>query len=218
MLRDPFRLTLRPTAIGRVVTATITLVCVLIVYDGWAQLRLFDVVLIILGPIIAIFTSHVFSTTLVLQVELGRRPTTSEWLANARAESRFLLLAVPPLALLLLLDLATVSLHDSVRIVIWMEGLSLAFWTGLAAWLVGMRGRPLVLAVLAGLVVGSVILALQVMLQPGRAVEGGTALGTTHTSGATTILAATRSPSLHSPLLVLSECAVTLSSARLGRT
>lgn len=133
VLRDPFKVSERPAAIGRVVTATITLVCVLIVYDGWAKLRLVDVVLIILGPIIAIFTSHVFSTTLVLQVELSRRPTRSEWFANARFESRFLLLAVPPLALLLLLDLATVSLVDSVRAVIWMEALSLAFWTGLAA-------------------------------------------------------------------------------------
>lgn len=115
----------RPAALGRVVTATITLVCVLIVYDGWAKLRVVDVVPIILGPIIAIFTSHVFSTTLVLQVKLSRRPTRSEWLANARLESRFFLLAVPPLALLLLLDLATVSIADSVRVVIWMEALSL---------------------------------------------------------------------------------------------
>jgi hypothetical protein len=178
MLRDPFRVTLRPGTIGRVVTATITLVCVLVVYDGWAQLRFVDVVLIILGPIIAIFTSHVFSTTLVLQVELGRRPTRNEWFANARFQSRFLLLAVPPLALLLLLYLASVSLQDAVRIVIWVETLSLAFWTGLAAWLVGMRGRPLVLACLAGLVVAGVVVLLQVMLQPGRALQGGTATGT----------------------------------------
>lgn len=177
VFQDPFKLTARPPAIGRVVTATITLVCVLIVYDGWAKLRLLDVVLIILGPIIAVFTSHVFSTTLVMQLELGRRPTRSEWLANTWSESRYLLLALPPLALLLILTLATVSLENSVRAVIWMETLSLAFWTGLAAWLVGMRGRPLVLAVLAGLVVGSVILALQVMLQPGRALENGTAVG-----------------------------------------
>jgi hypothetical protein len=34
-----------------------------------------------------------------------------------------------------------------------------------------------VLAVLAGLVVGSVVVALQVVLQPGRAVEGGVAVG-----------------------------------------
>lgn len=180
VLRDPFNVIERPAAIGRVVTATITLVCVLIVYDGWANLRVVDVVLIIIGPIIAIFTSHVFSTTLVLQVELGRRPSRSEWFSNARFESRFLLLAVPPLALLLALDLAAVSVQDSVRAVIWMEALSLAFWTGLAAWLVGMRGRPLLLAVLAGLVVTSVAITLQVALQPGQERGDGTAAGATH--------------------------------------
>jgi uncharacterized membrane protein len=179
VLRDPFKVTERPAVLGRVVTATITPVCVLIVYDGWANLRVVDVVLIILGPIIAIFTSHVFSTTLVLQVKLGRRPTRSEWFANSRFESRFLLLAVPPLALLLLLDLATVSVQDSVQVVIWMEALSLAFWAGLAAWLVGMRGRPLVFAVLAGLVVTGVAIILQVTLQPDRALQGGTAAGGT---------------------------------------
>ena len=178
-LAHPFNVSARPASIGRVVTATITLVCVLIVYDGWAKLRALDVVLIILGPVIAIFTSHVFSTTLVLQIELGRRPTRSEWLANVRAESRFLLLAVPPLALLLLLTIATVSLPNSVRAVIWMETLSLAFWTGLAAWIAGLRGRPLVLAALAGLVVSGIVVALQVTLQPGKAVNGGTAAGPT---------------------------------------
>ena len=149
------------------------------VYDGWASLRAWDVVFVILGPIVAIFTSHVFSTTLVQQVDLGRRPNRSEWWANVRFESRFLLLAVPPLGVLLLLRLAGVSVNDAIRIIVWMEALSLAFWAGLAAWLVGLRGRPLVLAVLAGVVVGAVVVALQVTLQPGRAVEGGVALDAT---------------------------------------
>ena len=54
-----------PIDVDRVIYATITLMSVLIVYDGWARLQLLDVVLIIVGPIIAVFTSHVFSTTLV---------------------------------------------------------------------------------------------------------------------------------------------------------
>jgi hypothetical protein len=160
-----------------VVTATITIACVLIVYDGWASLGTWDVVLVIVGPVIAIFTSHVFSTNLVQQVELGRRPSRSEWLANARFESRFLLLAVPPLGLLLVLRLAGVSLDNSIRVVVWMEAMSLSFWAALAAWLVGLRGRSLVLAVLAGLLVGTVVVALQVFLQPGQAVEGDVAVG-----------------------------------------
>jgi hypothetical protein len=44
---NPLGLTSKPPVVGRVVTATITLVCVLIVYAGWASLRLLDVSLII---------------------------------------------------------------------------------------------------------------------------------------------------------------------------
>ena len=65
MRNDPFDLKSRPPVIGRIVTATIALVCVLIVYDGWAALELFDVVLVVVGPVIAIFTSHIFSASLV---------------------------------------------------------------------------------------------------------------------------------------------------------
>jgi hypothetical protein len=102
-------------------------------------------------------------------------------------QARFLLLAIPPLALLFILDVASVPIQDSVRIVIWMETISLALWTSLTAWLVGMRGRPLMLAFLAGLVVASIVIILQVVLQPGRARQDNTtnepkdlpALGTT---------------------------------------
>jgi hypothetical protein len=176
--RDPFGLAAKPPVIGRVVTATITLVCVLIVYDGWASLKLFDVVLIVVGPIVAVFTSHIFSSNLVQQVELGRRPTLREWLATARFEARFLLLAVPPLLLLFVLDFAGVALTDAIRAIVVMEAISLGFWAGLAAWYAGLRGRSLALSVAAGLIIGAIVLLLQVMLQPGKAVEGGVAAPT----------------------------------------
>jgi len=180
---DPFDLQSRRPVIGRVVTATITLVCVLIVYDGWAALDLWDVVLIVVGPVIAIFTAHIFSSSLVQQVELGRRPTLREWLETARFESRFLLLAVPPLGVLLVLRIANVSLTDSVQVVIWLEALSLSFWAGLAAWYAGLRGRSLALSLLGGLVVSTIVLLLQVFLQPGKAVDNGSVVPV-HPAGA----------------------------------
>lgn len=173
MQRDPLGLSSRPPVVGRVATATITLVCVLIIYDGWETLRLFDVVLIVVGPIVAIFTSHVFSSSLVQMVDLGRRPTVGEWLVTVRFESRFLLLAVPPLVVLLLLDLVGFALGDSIRAVIILEALLLGFWAGLAAWYAGLRGRSLALAVVAGLAVSCLVLLLQVTLQPGKARDGG---------------------------------------------
>jgi len=165
----------KPVVIGRIVTATITLVTVLIVYDGWARLKFFDVVLIVLGPIIAVVTSHVFSNSLVQQVELGRRPTMREWLAVLRFESRFLLLAVPPLAILSVLRLAKVALTDAVQVLIWLEAISLSFWAGLAAWYAGLRGRALALSILGGVVVAAIALLLQVFLQPGKALNNSVA-------------------------------------------
>ena len=165
---DPLDLKSRPPVIGRIVTATVALVCLLIVYDGWAALKLFDVVLVIVGPVVAICTTHVFSGSLVQLVELGRRPTMREWLVTARFESRFLLLAVPPLAVLLVLYLANVALSDAIRVVILLEALSLTFWSGLAAWYAGLRGRLLGLSILAGLVISGMVLLLQLILQPGK--------------------------------------------------
>jgi len=141
---------------------------VLIVYDGWAALKPFDVVLVIVGPVVAICTTHIFSGSLVQLVPLGRPPTTQEWLATARFEFRFFLLAVPPLAVLLVLQLANVALTDTVRVVIWLEALSLSFWAGLAAWYAGLRGRLLGLSIIAGLLISAMVLLLQLILQPGK--------------------------------------------------
>ena len=168
MRNDPFDLTSRPPLLGRIVTATVALVCVLIVYDGWAALKPFDVVVVIVGPVVAICTTHIFSGSLVQLVELGRRPTMKEWLVTARFELRFLLLAVPPLAVLFVLRLASVALTDAVRVVITVEALSLGFWAGLAAWYAGLRGRMLWGSILAGLVMGGLVLLLELILQPGK--------------------------------------------------
>jgi hypothetical protein len=114
------------------------------------SLRLRDAVFVVVGPVLAIFISHVFASSLVQHMELGRRPTRREWIGTVVFESRFLLLAVPPVAILVILDLATVSLSDSIRAIIWLEALSLALWAGIAARSAGLRGRSLALAVLAG--------------------------------------------------------------------
>ena len=171
MRNDPLGLTSRPPLLGRIVTATVALVCILIVYDGWAALKPFDIVVVIVGPVIAICTTHVFSDSLVQLIELGRRPTMTEWLVTARYELRFLLLAVPPLAVLLVLPLAGVAPTDTVRVIILLEALSLGFWAGLAAWYAGLRGRLLVRSIVAGLVMSGLVLLLQLLLQPGKVAE-----------------------------------------------
>ncbi len=176
MMHSVFDVRPRPAVIGRIVTVTITLVTVLIVYDGWATLKFFDVFLIVLGPIVAVFTSHIFSNSLAQQVRLRRRPTMHEWLVMVRFESQFLLLAIPPLAVLSALRLADVALNDAVQVLIWLEAFSLTVWAGLAGWYAGLRGRTLALSILGGVVVAAIVLLLQVFLQPGKAVNNGVAV------------------------------------------
>jgi hypothetical protein len=76
---------------------------------------------------------------------------------------------------LLVLDRVGVALSDSIRAIIILEALLLGFWAGLGAWYAGLRGRSPALAVLAGFVVSCIVLVLQVILRPGKAVEGGVA-------------------------------------------
>jgi hypothetical protein len=54
-----FRSAGRPGVIDRAFYGTIVVTSVLVVYDGWANLRLSDAVAIILGPLVAMVIGHV---------------------------------------------------------------------------------------------------------------------------------------------------------------
>ena len=86
----------------RVIYTTITLLCVLIIYDGWEQLHFRNVVTVIAGPVLAIFLGHVFGAALGMRVAQGRPLSRREHRAVFLEECRFLLIAVPPLAILVL--------------------------------------------------------------------------------------------------------------------
>lgn len=159
--------------IDRVVYATITVMSVLIIYDGWEKLHFLDVVGVIFGPILAMFIAHVFSASLARQVAEGRRLRGAERVTIMRTESRFLLLAVPPLALLAVTQVAGASLKWSINIIVWAGAASLGYWGYVAGRRAGFTRWRLVGAIVSGLVVGLVILVLQVLLQPGKVFSGG---------------------------------------------
>ena len=69
----------------------------LIVYDGWQKRSLAGVVAVIVGPVLAIFLSHIFAAALAHRVTTGKRLSARERRAVLVKESRFLLIAVPPL-------------------------------------------------------------------------------------------------------------------------
>jgi hypothetical protein len=51
---------------------------VLIIYDGWEELRFWDVVTVVVGPILAIFMGQVFGAALGTRVALDRPLTRHE--------------------------------------------------------------------------------------------------------------------------------------------
>jgi hypothetical protein len=159
----------RPVYLDRAIYTTITVMSVLILYDGWQTLKLAAAVGVILGPVLAIFVSHVFAASLARQAELHRRVGRIEAMIIIRTESRFLLLAAPALAFLIILTVGGVSLSHSVQAVIFLEGASLGFWGFVAGRRAGFTGWSLARTVIFGLIVGVLVLALQVFLQPGNA-------------------------------------------------
>jgi hypothetical protein len=171
----------RPEVINRAVYGTIVVTSVLVVYDGWSDLRLADAILVILGPVVAMVIGHVFAASVAAYPEMGRRPRRGELVQIGRRESRFLLVCVPQIILLLVLTLAGLGLPDTVQVLIWTGPASLGFWGGVAAWRAGSRGRGVAVAVITGLAVGGVVLVLQIFLQPGKAVSNGVA--STNTAG-----------------------------------
>jgi hypothetical protein len=154
--------------VDRVIYTTITLLSVLIIFDGWEQLQFWGVVTVIVGPILAIFLSHVFGAALGTRVALGRPLTRHERRAVFVEECRFLLITVPPLAILVVLTIAGVSYTRTIQVIVLTGVLSLGVWGGVAGRRAGLTGWALVFSIAYGLLLGGIILVLQAMLQPGR--------------------------------------------------
>ncbi|HZM66323.1 MAG TPA: hypothetical protein VFC16_08490 [Nakamurella sp.] len=156
-----------PIRVDRVVYTTITLMAVLIVYDGWEKRSLAGVVAVIVGPVLAIFLSHIFAAALAHRVTTGKRLSARERRAVLVKESRFLLIAVPPLGVLLVLAAVGVSYARAIQVDVGLGVLSLGFWSGLAGRRAGLTGWAFVVAVLYGLGVGGLMVGLHTVLQPG---------------------------------------------------
>jgi hypothetical protein len=101
----------------------------------------------------------------------------NEWKEIVQIQSPFLLLCVPPLVIVTVLFALGVSLNDSIRVTLWFGTATLGYWGFVTGRRAGFVGWRMVMVVIAGLLIGVVILLIQVFLQPGKALSGGVALG-----------------------------------------
>lgn len=166
----------QPVLADRIIYGTITIMSVLIIYDGWQKLRLIDVIGVIVGPVLAMFLAHVFSAAMAQHVRAERVLTRSEWGAVIRAQAPFLLMCVPPVAIVSALFALGATLSDSITVTLWAGTASLGCWGLLAGRRAGFVGWRLVGVVVLGFLIGVVVLLIQVFLQPGKALSGGVAL------------------------------------------
>jgi len=133
--------------VGLYVYGTVTLLSVLVVFEGWQDLRgPIAVVLVTVGPAVALMLAHLFGEVVDSTV--------------------FLLMCVPLLAVLVVGQVLRLELATTVRLMLWLGVLSLGFWGWLAGRHAGLRGWRLLGSALAGLVIGLVVISLQLVLKP----------------------------------------------------
>ena len=154
--------------VDRLVYTTITLVSVLIIYDGWNQLSFWGVLAVILGPMLAIFLSHLFGAELGTRVAMGRPLIWRERRTAFVEECRFLVILVPPVLILLALSVAGVSYGRIIQVIVLAGVASLGVWGGVAGRRAGLTGWGLVASIGYGFLLGAVILVFQALLQPGQ--------------------------------------------------
>ena len=154
--------------VGPFVYGTVTLMSVLVVYKGWKDIRgYFGVAVVVIGPALALALAHLFAEVLEDHVHLRRPLRRAEWRSAVASAAVFLMIVVPPLALLLVGRVFSIELRTTVYLMIWMGVASLAFWGWLAGRRAGLAGLRLVASSGAGLAIGLVVVALQLVLKPG---------------------------------------------------
>lgn len=154
--------------VDRLIYTTITLISVLIIYDGWNRLSFWGVLAVILGPVLAIFLSHLFGAELGTRVALSRPMSWRERRKAFVEECRFLVIAVPPVLILIVLSLMGVAYARTIQVIVLFGVASLGVWGGIAGRRAGLTGWGVVVATACGLLLGCVILVLQALLQPGQ--------------------------------------------------
>lgn len=154
--------------VGVWVYATVTLMSVLVVYEGWGDLkRPLGVLTVVVGPTVALSVAHVFADVLKYAVDSGSAPVPGERRRILAHGVQYLLVGVPPLIVLAVTYLVfRQTPAESISYMLLFGVLSLGFWGGAAGWRVGYRGWRLVAAALAGLLVGLTVIVFQIVLKP----------------------------------------------------
>lgn len=163
----PFRLGGHPISLERLTYATTVLMSVLVVYDGWEERATFiGVVVVILGPILALAAARCFAEALQEHLEVERPLTRAEWRAILTSQWQVFLAAVPPIIVLGIGWLSPLDARSTIELLLWTGTATLMGLGALAGYRAGLRGWRWLAAAASGAAVGLLVISLQILLKP----------------------------------------------------
>ena len=166
---DPEHLRIGPLEVRleRVVYATVVLMSVLAVYDGWAELASFaGVAVVIIAPLVALAIAHLFSEGIEEHYRVQRPLSGAEWGELARGQLTILVAAVPSLLIAGIGWLSPLDARSTIAVLLWTGVVTLVVLTWVAAHRAGIRRWRLAAAGLGGGAVGLIVISLQILLKP----------------------------------------------------
>ena len=154
-------------SLERITYATIVLMSVLVVYDGWEQLASFaGVALVIVCPTLALGAAHLFSEAVHAHAELERPLTRAEWGRLSANQMQVLFTALPPLVVLAVGWVSPLDAHDTIQVLLWTGVLTLVGLAAIAGRRAGFHGWRWIIVAMSGGAVGLFVISLQILLKP----------------------------------------------------
>lgn len=145
---DPEKLKIRFLGLAfdphRLIYSTIILIATLSIYDDsvpseFDTFTALSLSAVIIAPLFALTMAHAFSDALDLQIKLGRRLNGQDRRHLLRINLEYLYVAIPPLALALVLGPTAIAPDVIIDVVLVMGLISLFFWGMFAARKAGLR-------------------------------------------------------------------------------
>jgi hypothetical protein len=150
----------------RLTYATVVVMSVLAAYKGWSELSFPAATAVVVAPVLAVAVAHCFAELMHAHAVNQRPLTKPEWRAAVAHQPHLLLAALPPFVVLTVGRLTPLEAQDA-RVVVLGTGLiTLIGLATIASRRAGYHGWQLVVASLAGGLVGLIVISLQVLLKP----------------------------------------------------
>lgn len=156
----------RKHRVERLTYATVVLMSVLAVTEQWEHINTLAGVAVVVAPLLALAIAHLFADSLEAHTNLERPLTSAEWARCARDQWDYLVAAIPALAALAVAWFGFLDAETTISLLLWIGVATLVALAATAAHRAGLRSWRLLLAALAGGLVGLLVISLQILLKP----------------------------------------------------